>query len=83
MKLYLVSRIDKVGYDQFFSYVVAAYNDKRALEFHPRGRSFEEDDYFEDGEVYEFTGKENLIIDCIGESYSTEEKVIIASFNAG
>lgn len=83
MKLYLVSRTDNIRYDQFFSCVVATNNEENALKFHPSGRYFEEDDYFEDGEVYQWTTKENLKVEFIGESNSPVEKVIIASFNAG
>lgn len=83
MKLYLIFRKDRTNYDEYDSFVVAAENEENALKFHPRGRYFEEDDYFDNGEVYEWTSKENLKIECIGESYSKEEKVIISSFNAG
>jgi len=83
MKLYLISRTDKARYDEYDSFVVAAESEENALKFHPDNRYFEEDDYFIDGEVYKWTAKENVKIECIGESYSKEEKVIISSFNAG
>lgn len=83
MKLYFVTRTDDWGYDDFDSFVVAAESEENALKFHPHGKYFEEDDYFDNGEVYQWTSRENLKIECIGESYSKEEKVIIASFNAG
>ncbi len=75
MKLFLVSRLDSIGWDEFDSFVVAAENEKSALEFHPTG---------DKKGGYGWTmRKEDIGIECIGESNSKVEEVIIASFNAG
>ena len=77
MRLYLVSRTDGAGYDEYEydSFVVAAENEESALEFHPSGNK---------GSCYGWTKYlTNLKIEDIGESSSSVEKVILASFNAG
>ena len=71
MKLYLVSRTDRVDYDEFDSFVVAAKNEEDALSCSPS-------EYH-----YGWTTKENLKVEFIGWSNSQVERVIIASFNAG
>lgn len=78
MKLYLVSRTDNIDCWEYVSFVLAAKNEKSALEWTPRGKLKEYDDY-----EYQWTSKENLKIECIGESNSPIEKVILASYNAG
>lgn len=88
MKIYLVSRIDDWDYEEYKSFVVAAENEENALEFHPNGEKLKNltdyEDIRDDGIYYcEWTSKENLKIEYIGESNSLEEKVILASFNAG
>jgi len=84
MKLYLISRTDNWGYDDFDAFVVAAENEESALEFHPIGRK----DYLDEediswGHYSGWTSKENIKVEYIGESNSLVEKVIISSFNAG
>lgn len=74
MKLYLISRTDRVDYDEHDSFVVAANNEESALGFSPYG-----DNDYSTWTKY----KENLNIEYIGESNSSVEKVILASFNAG
>lgn len=86
MKLYLVTRTDDWSYDDYDSFLVAAENEASALSYHPNGQKLE--DYLSKEDImYGYYGgwtfKENLTIECIGESYSKEEKVIIRSFNAG
>ena len=82
MKLYLLSRTDRTSYDEYDSFVVAAESEGRALEFYPRGhKSTEDEDYWH--WYGGLTTKEYVKIECIGESNSSEEKVIIASFRAG
>lgn len=86
MKLYLISRTDKWGYDDYDSFLVAAENEESALSYHPNGQKLKDYLSKEDiawGYYGGWTTKENLKIECIGESYSKEEKVIISSFNAG
>lgn len=71
MKLYLISRTDRVDYDEFDSFVVAAKSEGDALSCSPSKYN------------YGWTTQNNLTVECIGESNSQVEKVIIASFNAG
>jgi hypothetical protein len=78
MKLYLLSRTDRVDYDEYDSFVVAAESEEEALKWFPRGNKSATNEYY-DGWV----SKEDLKIECIGESNSSVEKVILASFNAG
>lgn len=74
MKLYLISRTDRVGYDEHDSFVVAAESEENALSYSPYG----------DTDYSTWTSRrDNLVVECIGESNSPVEKVIIASFNAG
>lgn len=83
MKLYLISRTDKVGWDGYDSFVVAAKDEKSALDFHPRGQYYLTEKDVSNRIYYGWTSKENLKIEYIGESNSLVEKVIISSFNAG
>lgn len=81
MKLYLVSRTDKWDYyDEYVSFVVAAENEENAKSYHPVGHLLREPGYLYDYE-YQWTNRNNLIVECIGESYSSEEKVIHSSFS--
>ena len=81
MKLYLISRTDDWSYDEYDSFVVAAESEESALEFSPRGHKPEEDGYWHYSGWT--TNREDIKIECIGESNSLIEKVIISSFNAG
>lgn len=86
MKLYLITRTDGVDYEEFDSFVVAAENEESALSYHPNGQKLKDclsEEDIEWGYYEGWISKENLKIECIGESYSKEEKVIISSFNAG
>lgn len=73
MKLYLLSRTDDWSWDEHRAFVVAAESEESALSFSPYG----------DSDYSTWTTKENIEVECIGESNSLVEKVIIASFNAG
>ena len=81
MKLYLISRTDDWGYDEFDSFVVAAESEENAFKLYPAMKDSADDGFKYSN--YGWTFRENLKIECIGESYSKEEKVIISSFNAG
>lgn len=83
MNLYLISRNDKWDYyDEYTSFVVAAKDEENAKSYHPAGHLLRESGYHYDYE-YQWTTRSNLVIECIGESNSSVEKVILASFNAG
>lgn len=73
MKLYLVYRTDRVDYDEHDSFVVAANSEENALNFSPYG-----DNNYSTWTKY----KEDIKIECIGESNSKVEKIILASYNA-
>ena len=86
MRLYLISRTDDIDYDEYDSFVVVAESEKSALEWHPNGQKINyslDEEHIEYDYCHSWTSKENLKIECIGESNSQEEKVIISSFNAG
>jgi hypothetical protein len=75
MKLYLLTRTDDWDYDDYDDYdsfVVAAENEDNALEWHPHGGKREVDDNWDN-----WTKKENISIQCIGESNSKVEEVIL------
>lgn len=82
MKLYLVSRDDKWDYyDEYTSFVVAAENEENAKSYHPVGHLLREPGYLYDYQ-YEWTDKNNLVVEHIGESNSLVEKVIISSYSS-
>ena len=83
MKLYLVSRTDRWSWDDYDSFVVAAENEESVLDFHPKGQYYLTERDVRNGIYYGWTSKQNINIECIGESNSLVEKVIISSFNAG
>ena len=89
MKLYLVSRTDRVYHNEYYAFVVAANNEESAVTFSPVGCKFENVEECENDVPYNYTKyyhgwtiKENLKIECIGESNSLVEKVILDSLNA-
>ena len=84
MKLFLVKRLDDWGYDEFDSFVCAAKSSDDALKMHPIW-DWNDDgkkDHIDTGEI-PWLEKDKLSVTEIGESNTDEEKVIIASFNAG
>lgn len=83
MKLYLLTRTDGWSYNYYDFFVVAAEDENSALNFHPRGQYYLTKSDVDKKNYYGWTSKENIKIECIGESYSPVEKVIITSFNAG
>ena len=89
MNLYLVSRTDKIDYDEYDSFVCAAENEEQARKMLP----FDEELVREETEenirnliFWEWTNDLNKIkVEYIGkadEKY-TKPTVILASFNAG
>ena len=89
MKLYLVSRTDLCGYDEYDSFVVAAESEINALKWHPNGQKKEDISEYMEGDItspyfyYGWTKNLYVQVEYIGESNSLVEKVIISSFNAG
>lgn len=90
MNLYLVSRTDDIGYDEYDAFVCAAENEEQALSLHPDGGTIKEF-FAEDGTHYirncdfEWRFGKRAVAKYIGkadEKY-TKPTVILASFNAG
>lgn len=75
MKIYLVSRIDSIDYDQFDSFVIVANNKEEALHL----KKLNEDNYGTWTDSYD-----NLEILEIGISTKYKKaEIILGSFNAG
>ncbi len=71
MNLYLVSRTDSVGYDEFDSMVVAAETPSKAVRMKPAS-------YY--GKL---STPDNLKVKLVGTTTGKRPTVILASFNAG
>lgn len=91
MNIYKVTREDRIGYDEYNGFVVAAANEESARETHPHGihcRKWEDQDghaLFECGWI-EFKDRHKLKVELIGTAYNDiyqNKTVILASFNAG
>lgn len=76
MNLYLVSRTDRVGYDEYDSMVVAAENEDDARLMKP---------YNADGyDWQDWTDHpETLTVELIGTALDNTSRVVITSYNAG
>lgn len=91
MNLYLVSRTDSIGYDEYDAFVCVAESEEQALSLHPDGGTIEWFFTKADGTHYirncDFGWHfgERAVAKYIGkadEKYK-EPTVILASFNAG
>lgn len=91
MNIYKVTREDRIGYDEYIGFVVAAENEESARETHPRGlrrhKWKERDGYslLADGWI-EFENRHKLKVEPIGIApigRYQNKTVILASFNAG
>lgn len=72
MKLYLVSRVDDVGYDEYDSIIVAAHSPATALKVQPGGDLWPEQHL-----------RVQLIGRVAGERQFKDGEIVLASFNAG
>lgn len=73
MKLYIVTRTDRVGYDEFDGLVIASEDEESAKDFHA--------DWLR---IDCWASKENLKAEYIGEAKEgTEYGCVFESFNAG
>lgn len=81
MKLWLISRPGRCGYDEFDSAVVAARSEEAARRTHPDGRT----DWDGKRELYDsWTEADSVTVVCIGRAaVGIDAGVICASFNAG
>lgn len=78
LRIYLLERIGKTGYDEFYGCVVAAKNEDAAVNICPNGKTF-------DGENDEWVGSVSEI-KCteIGTANKGQKQgVIMSSYNAG
>lgn len=87
MNLYLVTRIDNWGYDEFDSFVVAAKTTEEAANIHPY-YELHDPRYVDpprDNYDHVWTTPENIQVKYIGKAAKeyTEVQIICASFNAG
>lgn len=79
MKLFLLTRPDSCGYDEYNSAVVAAISAKRAAKTNPDGFTTEDVDSFGT-----WAPRSKVKVEYIGVARKgTKEGVICASFNAG
>jgi len=83
MNLYLVSRDEPIGYDEFDSMLVAAESEDDARSIHPYGLEYSGDFWNASNWVHR-ESVEGLNVEKIGVAdEGIKRKVIIASFNAG
>lgn len=77
MNLYLVSRTDRVSYDEYDSMVVAAESEDDARLMKPTGETAHDS-------CYAWTyNPEALTVELLGTSLDSTPRVVIASYNAG
>lgn len=81
LKLYLVSRTDKIGYDEYDSFIIAAESRIEARAVHPDGRNGWNDAY---GTWIPITDILSLEVRYLGTAGAKIEwGVVMSSFNAG
>jgi hypothetical protein len=82
MKIFLLSRTGRTGYDAYDSCVVCAESEDDAINIHPSGQNIidmVDDDYY-----WDWGTVDAIICEEIGEANVNQERgVICASFNAG
>jgi hypothetical protein len=70
MNIYLVSRTDDIGYDEYDSIVIAAKTAQEACSVHPGGDAWQK--------------PEDLKVELIGKAIKgSKQGIVLASFNAG
>lgn len=95
MKLWLVSRTDRVGYDEYDSMVVAAETEEEARKIHPSDHLSNMGVFYDNGWKWviggvlrEYSGDswanpDQLTVEYLGTTDREIKGVIISSFNAG
>ena len=79
MKIYLIERTDRIGYDEYDSIIVIAKDEAEALEYQPSG-----DKEFSDYSDSWTNTVDNIIVTLIGTATrGSKSGVVLASFNAG
>jgi hypothetical protein len=83
MKIFLLSRTGRFGYDSYDSCVVCAESEDDAKNIHPSGQNI--NDMFNDGSFPDWCRTiDGIICEEIGEANVNQERgVICASFNRG
>jgi len=76
MKLWKISRKDRIGYDEYDSAVVAAETEEQARNIHPCHSRY-------DGTGVDWDAPKNLTVQYLGATDRAISGVILASFNAG
>lgn len=77
MKLWKISRNDRIGYDEYDSAVVAAWSEELARNIHPS------DVESRNGTGIDWDAPKNLTVEYLGTTDRAIGGVILASFNAG
>ena len=86
MNIYLIERVDKDHeklYDVYVSAVVIAESEFDARHIHPSGMPDDADDYTKRTFQDTWVEMEYIKVTLIGESYFSDEQIILAHFQAG
>lgn len=86
MKLYLLSKPGKIGYDEFSSCVVCAKNEEEARKIHPNSSVFSKwnEENPESDTWVNYFKRDTLEVTYLGKAdKSIEPGVILSDFNAG
>lgn len=90
MKLWLLTQDENDGYDTFDSCVVAAVDDKSAVDFHPQDQRDIDYGYWNGVSAWEneyhqpwANSPDGVIAKLLCDGYDGEPGIIIASYNAG
>lgn len=87
MKIYKVSRTDRIGYDQYDAFICIAETAEDARRMHPNDDEETYDDgdddkpYFNNWVYRKDVGA--LLVEEIGTTDDNSQKVVLASYNAG
>jgi hypothetical protein len=81
MNIYLISRADEGGYDQYENAIVVAKNAKDARTIHPSGNN---DEWAEGRILQNWVAKKKVIVDLVGVAKKGVERgVLCASYYNG
>jgi len=81
MKIFLLTRKDQAGYDEYDSCVVVAESKEDAVQITPEGSSFDPEEYLP---CYSWVVPSDVICKDVGEAGKDQKRgLLCASFNAG
>ena len=86
MYIFLVQRTDKVGYDEYDSFICVANSESQARLMNPNYNEIENNLYFNFDYPYISDWVKNpnsLVVTKIGKADSNQPRVILSSYNAG